>query len=250
MPDLGTLSLTGNEDLRALNLAEADFSSLTSIWLNDTSITTVSLRNTVLNQTSLVALFNDDEREADDIGDINGTIIGMDLSGIDFADTTDLEPLHVMEKLTDLWFVNTQNVDATALDELLDNLKTIQSPDTEGVLYVTRADYDAINAAGGDLLSDWNDEEGHHVEFLQIGDVNHDTEVNGLDVDPFVDVLLSSRFDAAADMNGDGAVNGLDVDPFVAAVVGGGVQQIPEPSTLLLCLVALAGGWWRRRRSR
>ena len=47
-----------------------------------------------------------------------------------------------------------------------------------------------------------------------------------------------------ADVNLDGEVNGLDVDPFVAAVVGG-TQQIPEPSTLLLALVALGvvGGW-------
>jgi hypothetical protein len=74
--------------------------------------------------------------------------------------------------------------------------------------------------------------------------VNHDAEVNGLDVDPFVDVLLASRFDVAADMNGDGAVNGLDVEPFVAAVVGG-TQSVPEPSTLLLCIIALGvvGGW-------
>ena len=64
----------------------------------------------------------------------------------------------------------------------------------------------------------WDAEPGHHVEFLAIGDVNHDSEVNGLDVDPFVDVLLASRFDVAADMNGDGVVNGLDVEPFVAAV--------------------------------
>ena len=39
------------------------------------------------------------------------------------------------------------------------------------------------------------------------------------------------------DVNLDGVVNGLDVDPFVAAVVG--VQAVPEPSTLLLCIVAL-----------
>ena len=47
-----------------------------------------------------------------------------------------------------------------------------------------------------------------------------------------------------ADMNEDQVVNGLDVDPFVAAVVGG-VQQIPEPSTILLVLIALGvvGGW-------
>ena len=103
---------------------------------------------------------------------------------------------------------------------------------------MTQADYDAFNTAGGDLLAIWNDEPGHHVEYLKIGDVNHDTEVNGLDVEPFVDVLLTSRFDVAADMNGDGAVNGLDVDPFVAAVVRG-TQSVPEPSTLLLCIVAL-----------
>ena len=55
---------------------------------------------------------------------------------------------------------------------------------------------------------------------LLLGDLNHDAEVNGLDVDPFVDLLLSSRFDVAADMNGDGAVNGLDVELFVATVLG------------------------------
>jgi hypothetical protein len=72
-----------------------------------------------------------------------------------------------------------------------------------------------------------------------LGDVNFDGEVNGLEVDPFVDVLLSGPYQLEADMNEDQVVNGLDVDPFVAAVVGG-VQQIPEPSTLLLALVALS----------
>ena len=48
-------------------------------------------------------------------------------------------------------------------------------------------------------------------------------------------------------MNEDGEVNGLDVDPFVAAIVGGGVQQIPEPSTLLLTLIAMGVvGAWRQ----
>jgi hypothetical protein len=77
-----------------------------------------------------------------------------------------------------------------------------------------------------------------------LGDTNGDGQLDGLDVDPFVDVLLASRFDVAADMNEDQVVNGLDVDPFVSAVVGS-VQQIPEPSTLLLALIALGvvGGW-------
>jgi hypothetical protein len=82
-----------------------------------------------------------------------------------------------------------------------------------------------------------------------LGDVNRDGEVNGRDIDPFVEVLLSGPYQPEADMNEDGDVNGLDVDPFVAAVVGG-TQQIPEPSTLFLALVALGvvGGWrtWKR----
>jgi hypothetical protein len=85
---------------------------------------------------------------------------------------------------------------------------------------------------------------------LNNGDVNLDAAINGLDVDPFVDLVVDGTFDPLADMNSDGAINGLDVDPFVAAVVGGGVQQIPEPSTLLLALAALglAAGWrkWKR----
>jgi hypothetical protein len=103
--------------------------------------------------------------------------------------------------------------------------------------------------AGGGLLTAWHGEPGHHVQFLQMGDVNHDGMQTGLDIDPFVDVVLANQFDVAADMNGDGVVNGLDVDPFVAAVVGS-VQPIPEPSTLLLCVIALGvvGGWrkWKR----
>jgi hypothetical protein len=84
------------------------------------------------------------------------------------------------------------------------------------------------------------------------GDVNGDGEVNGLDVDPFVDILLNGPYQATADMNEDQVVNGLDVDPFVTAVVGSGVvQAVPEPTTLVLTAIGLSGlAMVQRRRAR
>jgi hypothetical protein len=73
-----------------------------------------------------------------------------------------------------------------------------------------------------------------------LGDVNLDSAVNGLDVDPFVTVLLSGSYQFEADMNQDTVVNGLDVDPFVAAILGGGLHAVPEPSGLILALAGLA----------
>jgi hypothetical protein len=72
-----------------------------------------------------------------------------------------------------------------------------------------------------------------------LGDVNQDGQVDGLDVDPFVGVLLDGGYQTEADMNKDQVVDGVDVDPFVAAVVGGGTQQIPEPSALVLATLGL-----------
>ena len=61
-----------------------------------------------------------------------------------------------------------------------------------------------------------------------LGDMNIDGALNGLDVDPFVDVLLNGPYQPVADMNQDSGVNGMDVDPFVAAVLGG----VAHPRTL------------------
>jgi hypothetical protein len=61
-----------------------------------------------------------------------------------------------------------------------------------------------------------------------------------------VGLVTGGTYQAEGDMNGDNVVNGLDVDPFVTAVLGG-AQQIHEPSTLLLCLLALGlVGAWRK----
>ena len=116
-----------------------------------------------MDQWCLEALLHGDEMfpECIGIGELDG-ITELDLSGIDFASITDLSPLYVMDDLTDLWLVDTLNLDASNLDVLLDNLDTIEGTDTEGVLYVTQADFDVF----GGLLAAWDAEPGHHVQVI------------------------------------------------------------------------------------
>ena len=66
------------------------------------------------------------------------------------------------------------------------------------------------------------------------GDLNCDGAINGLDIDPFVLVLLTTPpYDAyysvfpgcdhmLGDINADGAIDGFDIDPLVALMLGGG----------------------------
>ena len=54
-----------------------------------------------------------------------------------------------------------------------------------------------------------------------LGDINCDGEVNLLDVGPFVDALISGRFEPKADINQDGTVDLLDVGPFVDLLTNG-----------------------------
>jgi len=162
LANLTTLDLRHNTALTDLNLAEANFSNLTGLSVGDDgNITRVSLRNTVVNQTALAALLSGGIGSRTGIGELGG-ITEMDLSGVDFATITDLSPLYVLDDLSDLWLVDTLNLDAADLDVLLDNLATIEGTATEGILHLTRANFDAFGA----LLAAWDAELGHHVDIV------------------------------------------------------------------------------------
>ena len=53
-----------------------------------------------------------------------------------------------------------------------------------------------------------------------IRDINLDGAVNLLDVNPFVQALISEKYIVDADMNADGFVDILDVAPFVQKLGG------------------------------
>ncbi|OHB75059.1 MAG: hypothetical protein A2W31_04780 [Planctomycetes bacterium RBG_16_64_10] len=78
-----------------------------------------------------------------------------------------------------------------------------------------------------------------------LGDVNLDGAVNGLDVNPFVERVISGPYQVEADLNEDGSVDGLDVNPFVDVVVSGGAGMaaeariVPEPATAALAGVGM-----------
>jgi hypothetical protein len=160
LTNLTTLGL-GNNNLTHLNLEGADLSSLTSFAISVGSITSVSLRNTVLNQTAMEALLRNRRGRPNLSG-----FTELDLSGVDFSQITDLTPLGDIDDLTDLWLLGVTNMDAVELDALLNELATMEGAAIEGVLYLTQADYDAFNTAGGGLLATWDAETGHHVEIV------------------------------------------------------------------------------------
>ncbi len=251
--------LGDNLTLTELNLAEADFSSLTDFDVaRNVNLTRVSLESAVLNQTSLAASMDggiDPYRTG--IGELGG-ITELDLSGIDFGNITDLAPLYVMDDLTDLWLVDTLNLGASDLDVLLDNLDTIEGTGTEGVLHLTQANYDAFNLAGGDLLAAWDAEPGHHVELILPGDYNDDGIVDAADFTVWRDNLGAP---------GDMIPNHNDLGPIGTAhyltwkshfgmsaptsLSDTRVAGVPEPATVLLVLVAsLVAAWLKRSACR
>jgi hypothetical protein len=165
LSNLMILDLGGNSALTYLNLEGADFASLSKFDLtDDTNISRVSLRNTTLNPMALAALIGGATWQTG-IGELPG-ITELDLSGIDFAAITDLSPLYLMDHVTDLWLADVLHLDANKLDVLLDNMAAMEDPNIEGTLYLTQANYDAYNAAGGGKLAKWDAEPGHHVQIL------------------------------------------------------------------------------------
>jgi hypothetical protein len=152
-----------------------------------------------------------------------------DLEGI-----TELEPLYAMDDLTGLWLVNTQNMDAAGLDLLLDNLATIEGTVTEGVLHMTQADFDALNTAGGGLLATWDNESGHHVDFVVPGDFDFDGDVDGGDFLAW-QRGKSSNPPSQSDLDDWRASFGAVASSAAAASTG-----VPEPATWIMLMLGMA----------
>lgn len=74
------------------------------------------------------------------------------------------------------------------------------------------------------------------IEVSMLGDLDGSLSVDGLDVEPFVSVMLSGEYRFEADMTRDMQVNGLDVGPFVGKVVSG-VEAVSEPESLVLATI-------------
>ncbi|MBN1590454.1 MAG: leucine-rich repeat domain-containing protein [Pirellulales bacterium] len=244
---LERLSLDGNTSLTELSFEGVDFSSLRYLDVCDTSIVRVSLRGTTLNQTTLNALFTGGSVDDVGLGQLPG-ITELDLSAVDFAEIYDLSPLADMEDLSDLWLVDVQNLDPNELDLLLDELETMQNPAIEGTVYMTPADYAAINAASGGLLATWNAETGHHVQLVGIT-IPGDADCNGM-VDETDARTLATNWGktsaswAMGDFDGNG-----NVGPADAAILAANwgycydaqeATTVPEPATLALLAIAAA----------
>ncbi len=162
---------------------------------------------------------------------------------------------------------------------MLDNLETIEGTDTEGILYMTQADFDAFNTAGGGLLAAWDAEPGHHVEFVVPGDFDGDGTCDGADFlawqrgeSPYplsssdlaewqaeFGVPVSGDFDDDGDVDGadflywqlnDGSESDLDLWQAtfgdVASSITAASTGVPEPTTGLMLMLGMAAMLFRR----
>ena len=121
LPNMEYIILSDNPALTELNLADAEFENLILFMLADdgsdraANIDRVSLKNALVNQTSLAALLDGGHEFefALGFGELDG-VTELNLSGIDFINITDLSPLYVMDDLTDLWLAETTNLGKAA----------------------------------------------------------------------------------------------------------------------------------------
>ncbi|MBN2216465.1 MAG: leucine-rich repeat domain-containing protein [Pirellulales bacterium] len=183
----------------------------------------------------------------------SGTLTVLNMSDVDFASLTDLTPLYDLDSLTDLWLARTTNVDAMALDTLLDNLAAMQSVATEGVLYLTQADYTSLNTSGAGRLAAWDAEPGHHVQIVVPGDANGDGSVDETDA-----LTLAAHWGLAGmswwdgDFNDDGFVGAADAAMLAANWNYNSSEScpidVPEPASF--ALLAMAAAWWCLGRRR
>ena len=80
--------------------------------------------------------------------------------------------------------------------------------------------FETINIEWQNLSSDLDEFQVQFFVDSSIGDVNCDSDVNLLDIEPFVDILINGPYESKADVNRDGKVNLLDVAPFVDLLSG------------------------------
>lgn len=82
-----------------------------------------------------------------------------------------------------------------------------------------------------------------------VGDVNGDNVVDLADYTIIRDNFYTGTSSDQGDLNLDGSVTELDFRIWKDAFGGGGPSSVPEPATVVLAIVGLAGAYVMRRRS-
>lgn len=155
--------------------------------------------------------FNDADGNA---ADIDGDGVADDFSGLDlltipvFAD--DFNPPLPIGATWDGTIGATLGVD--------NNLCSINE-NTSGNVYQMTFQMTYLSAVENTFSNELCSDDAGPCEF-EVGDVNQDTEIDILDVAPFVDAI-TGKFVCEADIDGSGEVDILDVAPFVALITGG-----------------------------
>ena len=228
--NLEVLYLWDNISLTNLNLEGADFSSLTTLEVFGTSITSVSLKNAVLNQTSLDALM-------DGFSSAGIFIAELDLRGVNFAGIADLSMMYGQDYLEKLLLAGATNLDGSQVVPLTYELDSLVWLDVAGL-------WEGFDIGTQNALNLWDAIGGNTLVTGSIaGDANRDGKVDADDAA----VLAANWLTAAAatwemgDFNDDGRVDDLDAS-LLAVNWQHGLEtsaSVPEPSSVILLAIGV-----------
>ena len=215
-----TLNLAGNGQIVFANDADRIFGNTDAILVNHS--------NTIRGNGSVdVVLQNFGEVIAEN-GDIDfgsavtlhePSVLTVELNGSDFAESSALNFAEPIILNGSIRLHTSQHLDVNVGD----SVEVIGSPDfLDSKFSSITQTFDAPlpSVPRFELTYNLSSVEATVVEIVLIGDVNGDGVIDLLDVKPFINLIISGRYELTGDINGDGHVNLLDVIPLIDLLTG------------------------------
>ncbi len=152
LKNLQYLFLDGNR-IETMNLNGADLSLLKDFSIEDSPLTNVLLTDATLSQMAFNAIMDGRGELNTGIAELSG-VLNLDMSGVDFADISNLLEIYTMDDLQELLLAGATNLDGGRVVTLTDELDSLNWLDVAGL-------WDSFDVGAQSALNAWDAVEGN-----------------------------------------------------------------------------------------